>query len=356
MVASYDVERRMFAAASDHQIRRRLQLDILDELVWEEAILFAVERMSRGATESQEAAALAIVAAFDVDPMLAAEMIHRSTDMVWHVVGAEIGGRMDRWHTPGRSDRALRFMMNSGRPEFISRVWPLIANEDDQVSLKALRNCRRFRPSILGEDAAARICALAPKVREVLLSEMVMHGGIEGIELATAVARADPDTSVQSAVAEALHFRLAYRHLAELLKAHPMQFSIGSCGTGTISTVAKDVVVDDKLDAARSRAASSATAPLDRLRRLALSQPDQARAGEIVGLVAQIEIENGQDAASQSIYRLQGPYPAAVAAGVLERVRAGRALFYGAEDVLAASGLVLEDDGTAGDRDRGHRA
>lgn len=342
--ASHDVERRMFAAASDHQIRRQLQVEVLDKLAWEEAILFAVERMSREIKESQVACALAIVAAFDVDPMLAAEMIHRSTDVVWHMIAAQIADRIDRWHTQGKSDRGQRFMMNSGRPEFIDRLWPLIANEDDQVSLTALRNCRRFRPSILGNNPEARICALAPKVREMLLSEMVMHGGIEGIELATAIARADPDPSVQSEVAEALHFRLAYRHLAELLRGAPdavldrfVQHEYDLDGH-------EDDVVDARLGAARSRAASSATAPLDHLRRLALSQPDQDRAGEVTALVAKIEIENGRDVASQPIYRLQELYPAAVAAGVLERVRAGRTLFYGADDMLAASGLALEDD------------
>lgn len=161
--ASHDVERRMFAAASNHQIRRQLQMEVLDKLAWEEAILFAVERMSREVRESQEACALAIVAAFDVDPMLAAEMIHRSTDVVWHVIGAQIGKRIDHWHAQGRSDRAQRFMMNSGRPEFIDRMWPLIANEDDQVSLTALRNCQRFRPSIFGNDSEVRIRVLAPK-------------------------------------------------------------------------------------------------------------------------------------------------------------------------------------------------
>ncbi len=342
--ASHDVERRIFAAASDHQIRRQLQMEVLDKLAWEEAILFAVERMSCDVKGSQEACALAIIAAFDVDPMLATEMIHRSTDVVWHMIAAQIAERIDRWHAQGKSDRAQRFMMNSGRPEFIDRVWPLIASLDEQVSLAALRNSRRFRPSILGGDVEVRIRALAPKVREMLLSEMVMHGGIEGIELATAVARSDSDVSVQSEVAEALHFRYAYRHLAELLKGAPdtildrfvqREYSLdGHEGDGVAA----------RLNAARSRAASSATAPLDNLRRLALSQPDQDRAGEVTALVAQIEIENGRDAASQLIYRLQEPYPAAVAAGVLDRVRAGHTLFYGADDMLAASGLALEDD------------
>jgi hypothetical protein len=49
------------------------------------------------------------LAAFEVDPMLAAEMIARSTDVVWTRVGSTIQMLAVRWHTPGKIDRAPRF-------------------------------------------------------------------------------------------------------------------------------------------------------------------------------------------------------------------------------------------------------
>jgi hypothetical protein len=43
-------------------------------------------------------------------------------------------------------------------------------------------------------------------------------------------------------------------------------------------------------------------------------------------------------------YEARNRYPRAVADGVLARVRVGKPLFYGADDLLAAAGITLEDE------------
>ena len=83
-------------------------------------------------------------------------------------------------------------MLMSGRAEFFDAVWPLITDENEQISLKALRNCKRFRPSILGKDAAEKIKALPQKPRLVLLHEIAGHSGMDGLELATEIAQVIP--------------------------------------------------------------------------------------------------------------------------------------------------------------------
>jgi hypothetical protein len=88
-----------------------------------------------------------------------------------------------RWHTPGKVDRALRFMISSGRPEFLEQVWPLITHANDQVHLRALRAGRQFRPAILGPDAAKRIASLSPEVRRHVLSEIAFNSSIDGLDL-----------------------------------------------------------------------------------------------------------------------------------------------------------------------------
>src|SRR3546814_3136518 len=57
-------------------------VDVLDQRPWEEAILFAVERSARGDAIYKAACSAAIRAAFEVDPVLAGEMIFRATDEV----------------------------------------------------------------------------------------------------------------------------------------------------------------------------------------------------------------------------------------------------------------------------------
>jgi hypothetical protein len=177
--ASHSVERRIVAEVADSKGRGALKAEVFNLPVWEEAILFAVERLARGDTHQLAACGKAIVAAFEVDPILAAEMIFRSTDEVWEQIAATIQGSVVRWHAPGKVDRALRFMLTSGRPEFLDSVWPLVTNENEQISLKALRNCRRFRVSILGKDAEKKIKALSQHARTVLLHEMASRGGLD---------------------------------------------------------------------------------------------------------------------------------------------------------------------------------
>ena len=110
-------------------------------------------------------------------------MIFRSTDPVWASVGTTIQGLIGRWHTPGKVDRGLRFMISSGRPEFLDQVWPLITHENDQLHLKALRRRagRRFRPSLLGSEAAKRLAALPAKVRQNVLHEIAFNSGMDGL-------------------------------------------------------------------------------------------------------------------------------------------------------------------------------
>jgi hypothetical protein len=151
--ASHFVEHRIIADVDDPNRREAFQAELFNFPAWEEAILFAIERMSRASEHHRAASGKAILAAFEVDPILAAEMILRSTDEVWTLIAAPMQARIARWRAPGKVDRALRFMLTSGRAEFGDAVWPLVTDENEQISLKALRNCKRFRPSVLGKDA-----------------------------------------------------------------------------------------------------------------------------------------------------------------------------------------------------------
>ena len=340
--ASHEVERRAVLAASDAAHRRELQLTMLDDQGWEEAILFAVERMARGPQDVRRAGAQAIIAAFEVEPILAAEMIYRATDAVWQDVESYIIDSVERWHVKGKNDRAMRFMLNSGRPEFIEWIWPLISNENDQISLAALRNCRRFRPSVLGDDPGARIAALGSRPREVLLSEMIFHGGIEGIELAASVARGEKDLSILSSVANALAFRMADRHLVYLLQEAPDAVLDSFVQQGHDFCEIAEGALRSRLDAARLR--NDEAMPLARLRRLAFSPYDPQSEAAVTVLVAQAEVESRQDAATAMIYRLAENYPAAVSAGLLQRLREGRSLFLGAHELLSATEAILEDE------------
>ena len=127
--ASYFVEQLMLKSISDHDTRETLRTDVLNSRTWEEAILFACERLARGNEHQQKVCGTVILNAFDVDPALAAEMIYHSTDDVWAYVSPVIHNLISRWHVPGTVDQAVHFMITSGREDFSDYVWPLITHK-----------------------------------------------------------------------------------------------------------------------------------------------------------------------------------------------------------------------------------
>jgi hypothetical protein len=341
--ASHFVERLMMASIGDSASRNTLEANVLNLPVWEESILFACERLARGDLRQQECCGAAIMAAFEVDPMLAAEMIFRSTDAIWMRVGSAIQGFIERWHTPGQIDRALHFMMSSGRPEFLDQVWPLITHENDQVHLRALRAGRRFRPSLLGSNASKRIAALPPGIRTHVLSEIVMNSGMDGLDLAAAIAKDDPDPEVKAEVIAALAFRHASRHVADVLRcADEKTFDLVLFKD--ILDEATDERINKRMEEARERQRKGGASAHDRLRTIVYVQDDKDLGDELTAIIAEMEIDKKSDGAVNLIYMVRNRYLLAIADGLLQRVRAGRTLFYGAEDLLASANLRLEDE------------
>lgn len=341
--ASHTVERRVISEVNDPKGCDALKAEIFNLPAWEESILFAVERMARCEAPEKTSCSKAILVAFEVDPMLAAEMIYRATDEVWAFIAETIQARIGHWHTPGKCDRALRFMMNSGRPEFLDLIWPLITHENDQISLNALRNCRRFRSSLLGPDAAKRIKALPSKARAVLLHELAFHGGMDGLNLATAIAKNDPNPDVQASVVDALAFRRADRHVVELLHdANDATFDL--VARRNLVDEVNDEAVQQRITIARMRHEEGGMSPYERLHSIIFAADSQDRTAELTAIITEIAIEDRQDAAVRLIYEAWNRYPRAVAEALLVRVRAGRNLFFGADDILASTGFGIEDD------------
>ncbi|WP_245519448.1 MULTISPECIES: hypothetical protein [unclassified Mesorhizobium] len=340
--ASRDVELAMLESVVDLNARQKLKTDILNSTPWEESILFAVERMAHGDERHQKACGVAILAAFDVDPILAADMIFRSTEAVWTQISREIQNLVRRWHTPGKIDRAVRFMVTSGRSEFRDLVWPLITNENDQKSLPALRAAPRFRPSVLGQNAMEDILALPQKVRATVVSEIAYRSGMDGLDLATQIAKSDSDPELKAAAIGAMSFRRADRHVADVLSTADDD-TLNVIYRKTHLEEIEEKSVQDRLAAARARAVIEVS-DYERLRAIVYARDGKDHGAELTALVATIEIELKRGLEVGLIYDARKQYEQAVALGLLKRLRDGRELFYGADDILAASGMVIDDD------------
>lgn len=340
--ASQFVESMMRDGAGNAEAAAKLRREILNWPVWEESVLFACERLARGNNADQVACGESILFAFSVDPALAAEMIHRATDAVWYLIEASICSSIERWHSPGKVDSALGFMISSGRPEFLDWVWPLITHDDDQVHLFALRAGRRLRASILGPLAIERIQALPTHVRKHVLLELADRAGREGLDLATVIVKADSDPELKSAVVDVMAFRRADRHVAEVLETSGSETFDLVVRSGSIEDWADDGDLGIRMDQARQRL--YAQSPYYRLRSLIYGRVDRDPEAAITGIIATVEIEPEQNGGVVNlIYEARDRYPLAVAEGILGRLRGGRLLPYRASELMSEADFSLED-------------
>lgn len=341
--ASHYVERLILQAVSDPAAREKLKVDVLNQRPWEEAVLFAIERCARGDAVYRAACSAAISTAFEVDPVFAGEMIFRATDEVWAPIGTEMRSLAEQWHAPGRVDRAVRFMIASGRPEFSDLVWPLVTHADDQVHLHALQAAKQFRPSVLGSDAPTRIASLPSEIRKHVLHEIASNSGIDGLDLATAIAKSDREPEVKATVVDALSFRRADRHVADLLEDAGVATYDILARKGHLDDIAVDAV-QQELERARERRTAAGISHIERLRALIYSPRGDECDADIAEFVAEMEIDRKRDSDRHLLYEVRERYPQALASGLLRRLRERRKLYYGADNVLAAAGFALEDD------------
>jgi hypothetical protein len=340
--ASFEVEQVMRAAtAGDVDAAWRQRVDFLDQRAWEEAVLFACERLSREGNDGAHAVAQAIVSALSVDPLLAAEMIYRSADAVWNAVSATVVAFVQRWHKPGEIDRAVRFMVTSGRAEFAATIWPFIESQDQQIYLSVMRVARHFRPSVLGPDAAKRLAAIPKESRGHVLGELARRSGIDGMDLATDTAKGDPAPEVQFQVIQSLLFRRGDRHANELLKtALDDVWALFSKRSYSEEITAPGAA--DRLQAARAKIKSETTAPAAMLGLLLDEEPSPAVAKGIKDAIASKEFPVRDEHARSTLYLAFERYPEPIAGGLLRRLEAGLELPYGADDYLSN---VTRDDG-----------
>jgi hypothetical protein len=339
--ASLEVEQIMRAASrGDEEVINKLKVDVLNMPAWEESVLFACERLSRTDNAGADAVANAIMHAIPIDPMLAAEMIYRADQRVWDRVKEKIVAFATRWHRAGRVDRAVRFMIMTGRPEFADQIWPLISHADSQIHLSALRAAPRFRPLVLGPKLQERLAPLVDEIREAIISELAMYGGIEGIDLAASLARADSSAKVQANAIGSLFFRRADRVASDILR---------SARDAVWSIIAEKGYVDefahaDLLERLRSERRRTIDSEPDTVKKLGmiLRSGDglEPGPGQIEAVLKSPEFPVRDQQAGWTIATAFKRYPKEVASAFIDRLENGRELPFHGEEYLVGTPVV----------------
>ena len=342
--ASHWVEKLMLGSfggcIAEHKDLRERVLDVPD---WEEAVLFVCERLSRKDRQGAEAVAASIVNTFGIDPVFAAEMIYRSSDETWTILGARAQAFAKDWLRNAPGGRATDFMVATGKAEFAEDLWPLVANPDDDRSCFAvLRAGPRFRPTVLGHDPGARITNLTEKHRARIVSEIAHNGGMDGLELAAELAKSDESLKVKIEAVDALAFRHASGLLVSVLGDAPQEVWDHLAAKWNPDEF-DDPAIAERVLAVSARHAETEKRPEARLYRLVRSPASTELEETVELLVGEIDFSQRDTSGRGPIHDASEKYPAAVARGLVRHIAAGTSIPYGSEELLRDSGIILDD-------------
>lgn len=339
--ASFRVERLMLATASgDATAHRSLRESVLNRPSWEESILFACERLSRTDQAGTTATANSIIETIGIDPMLAAEMIQRSSEDAWKLVRDQVMQFVGKWHSPGHLDRAMRFMMMTGRAEFAPLVWPFVEHSDDQVYRRAARLAEPFRPSVLGPDVNRRLAALPDCQRGDVLVEIVHQSGFDGIELAASVAKIEKQPQIVAEVLEALEFRGAMRHVTEILDNADETVWQAVASRGVIRDLV-DAAQRKRLAAMRRERIENETDPIKQARLLLHSRVDGVNAeARLQQMLTSEALQTESDKGRSLVQEVANRFPAVTLEAMVSRLQAGLTVPTGIDDILDKAAVV----------------
>jgi hypothetical protein len=345
--ASFAVEHAMRnMAAGDATAAEELAIEFLDVRPWEESVLFACERMASGSDADVDAVAKTIVRCLSIDPLLAAEIIFR-TPAAWIRVEQEVTQFLRRWHQPDKVDRAIGFIVNSGRPEFAELLWPWLADSEHRRHLDVLRAGRRFPPSLL-PDIETRLGTLDESTRAEVLGEIVDQGGMEGALTASSLAQTDSSMHVKKEVVESLYWRGADQQAARVLQDAPpelwQELASGHPFTGIHNTA-----VGTRMAVERLGAFERIQTPGHRLHFLLNGGVDGIDTEqEVFRLLADPALDVRASAADQALHQAYERYPSVVASAVVRRIEQGLEIPFRTHLLVQEQHIVTDDEPISG--------
>lgn len=345
--ASFAVENTMRSmAAGDAAAAEQLAIAFLNVRPWEESILFACERMTTGTDTDLDAVSKTIIRCLSIDPMLAAEIIFRAP-AAWGCVEHEVTGFLNRWHQPGKVDRAVGFIVNSGRSEFAGMLWPLLAESEHRRHLDVSRAGRRFPPSLL-PDVDTRLATLKESTRAEVLGEMVDRGGMEGALTAASLAQADSSVRVKKEVVESLYWNGADQQAARVLQDGPPELWHELASRHPLTGI-HNLAVAARMKVERRAAFERLQKPGQRLHFLLNGGVDGIDTEqEVFRLLADPKLELRASAADHALHQAYERYPSVVASALVRRIEQGLEIPFRTQLLVQEQHIVTDEEPISG--------
>lgn len=310
--------------------------EFADRVLWEEAVLFAIERLSCGDERQRGAAARFVCETVGVDPEFSGQMIARVSEEVWGLVQGPISRFIEDWRAHGHLVDVISFILLTGRPEFEEVVWEYLSKFDEKHHDVRFSWDRRFDPRVLGEDWHRRISGLGDENRRMLAYELAYNGGEVGIGYAFDVAADDSSDELVSTVIEALLFRRRFDLAEKLLdgaRESLWQRMSGSLDPEDFVSPQLKEIHQSVLHGLLERE----TDPEKKLRYsfMLLDYKDEPEIGDLIRQVLDTKSDNSW-AAHEWLTRLSKIDPNAVSEEIVERIVGGKQLPFHATDFVTA--------------------
>lgn len=186
-----------------------------------------------------------------------------------------------------------------------------------------------------------KTAGLPDEHRANVLADIVCWGSMDGLELATDIARTDASPLVQAAVIEALRFRRADRFVAELLAtaSDDVWQKLGKVGDANIA----DAASAERIRREHARFIESEPSPLRRLQMLLRARDEGLTLTSQIGpIIESSAFAANEQNAAWTVQEAHKAAPQEVTTALLRRLEAGLELPFRAVDLLRASGIALD--------------
>ena len=333
LLQEWFASRRLETMIAGRSIEGKL-LELVDAPFWSTTVLFATERLAR----SQSAVPLRqlVAATLGIEPFLAAEMLVRMPEEMAAPLDPLLARFAEEWAID-QPQRAVAFMLASGRSQFSEAIWHALREHRDIVI--GLRRFRHGFPLSAIEPGWERhFPALSDQARRILLIEVIDQGDAAGLDLVVEATLAETSADVVGGVIDYLDFHDERAHLNALLGRLPDEMG---------REIARERIPEGADTANRERWTAWRRSRFDTAQgiewiHLAL-EFDCASPDEIVA--AMLAIKTDSYWTSQALYdRVAERHPDALARALAARLRSGERLPYGADQYLGEVGAADSAD------------
>src|SRR3954447_853883 len=208
-------------ASNDPAQLRAFARTYLNVPVWEEPLEMLAGAL--GTTDEDVAIGRALVEeTLPIDPVFAARLARLSGARVWTEIRAAVHNRLrSLYGSPHASDQecAIAAMLATGSAEFAELIVPRLTDPDSQVRHATYRAGPEMFPSSVGADWQAVLAGWPEERRIEFMSHLTVRR--EQLDVASALARTDPSTSVRIEAIRLLAWMRQSDEVATLLDALP---------------------------------------------------------------------------------------------------------------------------------------